>query len=98
MLLGPGFSWKRRNPPRRITQVLNCPSTTWEMADVALPTCEQKRSVLMSKINRTLHASPSYMSSCMLCIAHSYVQTDTNSFVSELIHAEYNTSVCIRHK
>lgn len=42
MLVGPGFEPKRRKPPRRMTQVLNCPSTTWVVADVALVENKEK--------------------------------------------------------
>eukprot|EP01018_Ginkgo_biloba_P006494 Gb_32640 [translate_table: standard] len=31
----PGLEWKIRNPPRRMMQVLNCPSTTCVVAEVA---------------------------------------------------------------
>jgi hypothetical protein len=36
MLTNPGSEPKIRKPPRRITQDLNCPRTTWDVAEVAL--------------------------------------------------------------
>lgn len=36
ILVMPGLEWKRMNPPRRMTHVLNCPKTTWVVAEVAL--------------------------------------------------------------
>lgn len=43
MLVGPGFEPKTRKPPRRMTHVLNCPSTTWVVADVALSENKEKK-------------------------------------------------------
>lgn len=36
ILVHPGSELNRKYPPSRITQVLNCPKTTCDVADVAL--------------------------------------------------------------
>lgn len=54
MLVVPGLEPKRRKPPRRITQVLNCPRITWVIAEVSLwRERERERDVMLTNIIKT---------------------------------------------